>query len=145
MSGRHEYEVHKINCLTSDMNALYHRAALKLGLSDSTLVVMYMLHYKGDGCLLHEICRESGVSKQTINSSLRKLEEEGSIFLKLDKGKNKRIFLTETGKERVKQTGARIFEAECNAFTEWDKSDIELFLKLMEKYNHSLSRQIDGL
>ena len=138
-------QIHRINCLTSDLNALYHQAALRLGLSDSAMLVLYMLHYKGDGCRLYDICRESGASKQTINSALRRLEAEEVLYLENDKGHTKRVRLTEKGKERVADTGARLFEAECRSFDDWTQSEIDLYLKLMEKYNRSFGAQLEQL
>lgn len=145
MTRNHHAKIHRINCLCSDLNTLYHQAALKLGISDSALIVLYMLHYKGDGCLLYDICRESGISKQTINSTLRKLEADGILYLQNDKGRTKRVRLTEKGKEYVAQTGARLFEAECRSFDDWTEDEIDLYLKLMEKYNRSFDAQIEKM
>lgn len=145
MAYIHHEKIHRINCLSGDLNALYHQAALKLGLSDSAMFVLYMLHYKGDGCLLYDICQESGISKQTINSALRKLEADGILYLENDKGRTKRVCLTDQGKEYVAQTGARLFEAECRSFNDWTEDEIDLYLSLMEKYNRSFGAQVDKM
>jgi len=142
MTNHHRAKIHRINCLSSDLNALYHQAALKLGISDSAMFVLYMLHYKGDGCPIYDICQESGISKQTINSTLRKLEADGILYLENDKGRTKRVCLTDKGKEYVAQTGARLFEAECRSFDDWTEDEIDMYLKFMEKYNRSFGAQI---
>ena len=145
MTNNHHAKIHRINCLSGDLNALYHQAALKLGISDSAMFVLYMLHYKGDGCLLYDICQESGISKQTINSTLRKLEADGVLYLENDKGRTKCVCLTDTGKEYVSQTGARLFDAECRTFDDWTEDEIDQYLNLMEKYNRSFGSQIEKM
>lgn len=137
--------IHRVNSLTNDLNALYHQAALKFGISDSAMFVLYMIHDKGDPCLLYDICKESGVSKQTINSAIRKLESEGILYLEQDKGNTKRVCLTEKGKVHVARTGARLFEAECKAFSDWTDEEVSLYLMLMEKYNASFGAQVEML
>lgn len=138
-------KIQRVNCLSNDLEAIYHQAARKLGVSDSVLCVLYMIHEKGDRCLLYDICSESGISKQTINSALRKLEKDEVLYLEQDKGKAKRVCLTEKGKVYVTQTAARLFEAECNAFNEWTDEEVELYLRLIEKYNVSFRVQIEKM
>lgn len=145
MKNSYQDKIHRVNCLTNDLNALYHQAALKFGISDSALFVLYMIHNKGDNCLLYDICNESGMSKQTINSALRKLESDGILYLEQDIGRAKRVCLTEKGKTYVLQTGARLFNAECHAFDDWTDEEVEQYLKLIEKYNTSFGVQIEKL
>lgn len=137
--------MHRINCLTSDLDALYHQAARRLGVSDSVLIVVYMIYEKGDGCPLYDIWNDSGVSKQTINSAIRKLEEEKILFLEQDKGKAKRVRLTERGKDFVEQTATRLLEAECNAFQGWTEEELANYIGLMEKYNRAFRTQIENM
>lgn len=134
-----------VNCLSNDLDMIYHRAARKMGITDSVLVVLYMIYEKGDGCLLYDICVGSGLSKQTINSAVRKLEKDEMLFLKQDKGNKKRVFLTEKGKEYMTATAARLYEAECKAFDDWEKEELDTYLRLMKKYIDSLRIQIEKM
>lgn len=145
MKNTYYDKVQRVNCLTNDLDAIYHQAARKLGVSDSVLLVLYMIHEKGDGCLLYEIWKESGISKQTINSALRKLETDQILYLKQDKGKTKRVYLTDKGKEYMMQTAGRLLEAESDAFHDWINEELELYLKLLEKYNCSFREQIEKM
>lgn len=137
--------VHRINCLANELDSIYHQAALRLGISDSVMFVLYMLHDKGDGCLLYDICNETGISKQTINSAIRRLEQDGIIFLEHYKGKSKQVFLTEKGKEYVAQTVARLYEAECRVFDGWSKEEITMHFNLLKKYNDALREEIKDI
>lgn len=138
-------KVHRINFLSGELDAIYHKLGLKIGIPDSVMRVLYVIYEKGNQCLLHDICKESGISKQTVNSALRKLEAEEILYLENYKGKSKRVYLTEKGKEYVKHTAALVFEAECNAFNDWTAEELDTYLSLMKKYNLSLSREIDKI
>ena len=134
--------VYRINCLTEDVDSLYHQAALKLGVSDSVLLILYMLYVNGEKCLLYDIYKMSGISKQTINSAIRKLEKEEIVYLEKHDKKTKMVYLTEKGKSFANQTAARLFEAEYNAFCDWSKEEMDVYLRLIEKHNASLRKQI---
>ena len=54
------------NLLTSEIDEAYHNAALKLGLSDSAMVILYTLCSRENPCPLLEIARLTGISRQTI-------------------------------------------------------------------------------
>lgn len=138
-------KIHKINCLASDLDAIYHRAALKFEMSDSVMYVLYLLHERGGSCPLYDICKVTGISKQTINSAVHKLEEEELIYRQAYSGRTKIVCLTEKGRSYVKQTVARLFDAECNALGTWKKEEVEQYLYLMEKYNTSLRKQLEDL
>lgn len=135
----------RINCLGNEMDRLYHQAALKLGVSDSVLCVLYVIHEKGDSCPLSDICAGSGISKQTINSALRNLEREGILYLEPDKGRSKRVRLTEKGRDFTARTAARLYEAECRAFDQWTEQELAQYLFLMEKYNNSFRVQVENM
>ncbi len=64
-------EIRRINFLFSEMESLYHLADLRLGISDSASLVLYALYDAGGQCPLADIYKNSGISKQTINSAIR--------------------------------------------------------------------------
>lgn len=145
MKYNNSEKVRKINCLTNELDKLYHRAARKLNVSDSILCLLYVIYEKGNGCLLYDVCRESGLKKQTVNSAIRKLENGGILYLEHNKGRSKKICLTEKGKIYVNNTAARLYEAECNAFADWSETESEQYIMYMKKYINSLSVQIEKL
>lgn len=137
--------MYRVNCLASDLDSLYHQAALKLGLSDSVMFVLYLVCESGGECPLSEICKKTGISKQTLNSAVRKLESENYIYLRQTGGRAKNVCLTEDGKEYTKQTVARLFSAECDVFKSWTEDEIHQYLSLMEKYNDGFRKQIEKM
>lgn len=136
--------IRKINYLITETDALYHQAAQKLGLSDSVMLILYHLYAHGGSCLLSEICRQSGISKQTINSAVRKLEQEQIIYLKQHNKKSKQVSLTETGKKYADETIARVFQAESAAYLTWTEEEISLYINLMEKYSSAFRKQLEN-
>jgi DNA-binding MarR family transcriptional regulator len=137
--------MYRINCLASDLDNLYHQAALKLGLSDSVLLVLYVLCENNGRCPLSDIRRETNMSKQTINSSIRKLEAENIIHLESDGGRAKQVCLTENGREYATQTVERLRKAERAVLSEWSSEDIKGYLTLAGKYNDDFRRQIEKM
>ncbi len=131
-------ELRRYNYLSSEIDAAYHELSLSLGMPDSSMIVLYTICDAGDSCLLQDICRKSGVSKQTVNSALRKLESEGVIYLETVGTKNKKVCLTEYGKQLADRTAARIIQIENDIFASWEKEDVEKYLELGERYLHDL-------
>lgn len=127
------------------MEALYHQSSLKFGISDSVSIVLYTIYDNGGYCLLSDIYKKSGISKQTVNSAIRGLEKDGVIFLEQHTGRSKKVILTEKGKDYVKHTVARLFEAEAKAFETWSSEEINTHISLMEKYLKCLRQQIERL
>ena len=78
----------RYNHLSEEINAAYHELSLLFGLSDSAMIILYTICDSGDSCRLHEICRRSGLSKQTVNSAIRKLEAEHVVCLQAVDGRN---------------------------------------------------------
>ena len=90
----HEYRspaLKRLNCLLSEMDAAYHEAALRQGLNDSSSRILYALCELGSPASLRAVCESTGLSKQTVNSALRKLEAEGIFYLEPSGARSKRL------------------------------------------------------
>ncbi len=137
--------IHRINYLNGELDALYHQASLKLGLTDSASIVLYTLYDNGEDCLLSDIYKQSGVSKQTVNSAIRNLEKKRMIYLEQHSGRTKKVVLTDAGKAFVQKTIARLFDAEAAAFSSWTEEEISAHIGFMEKYIRSFREQVEKL
>lgn len=109
-------EMRKFNYLIGEIDAAYHKASQKLGLS--------------------------GTSKQTINSALRKLEVEGVVRLESLTGRRKKVCLTPQGKALADNTVSRLIEIENEIFSSWSKQERELYLRLTQRYLISIKEKI---
>ncbi|MCI9104972.1 MAG: winged helix-turn-helix transcriptional regulator [Lachnospiraceae bacterium] len=126
----------RFNHLLSEIDATYHEMSLKLGLSDSAMIILYTICDNDDknSCLLQDICHRSGLSKQTINSSLRQLESKGILYLEAITPKSKNVCLTDRGKQLANQTAGRVIQAENEIFASWPQEDVEKYLALTESF-----------
>lgn len=138
-------DMKRYNHLIGEIEAVYHDISLKLGLSDSTMIVLYSICNNGDSCLLKDICHQSGVSKQTINSAIRKLEAENIVYLESINSKNKMVCLTEKGKHLANNTAIKVIETENNIFASWPKEDVEKYLGLTERYLNALKEKAENI
>ena len=124
----------RVNYLIAQTDEVYHIIALHLGLSDSEMMVLYVLTDTGGECPLPGLLQQTGLSKQTVNSALRKLETDGHILLRMADGKRKIVCLTESGKIYAARTAGRLLAAENEIYGAWPKEDLEAYLRLAEKY-----------
>lgn len=138
-------ELRRFNHLMGEINGAYHEAAVKLGLSDSTVSVLYTLCSEGDPCALHEIVRQSGMSKQTINSAIRKLEGEGIIRLEAAGGRGKNVRLTEQGRELARRTAAPLIELEDEIYTSWSREELRTYLELTGRFVAAFREKVKRL
>ena len=135
----------RFNHLQSETDRLYHQAARRLGLSDSAMHILYTICYEGDPCPLNDICRLSFISKQTINSAIRRLEAEGILYLEAYAGRKKLVHLTQKGKKLAAETAARIIEIENQIFDAWPEADRALYLQFSQNYLTAFAEKIRAL
>lgn len=138
-------EMKRLNYLTSELNSAYHEAAVKLGLSDSAMQILYTVCSFGSSCLISDVCRLTGISKQTINSALRKLEQSDIIRLEASIGRNKRMILTEKGQALSERTVMKIIGIENSIFDSWTEEKKDIYLSLTQEYLDMFRKQTEQL
>lgn len=124
--------IKRFNLLMSKIDAVYHEVALKLGISDSVMLVLYTLCTCNGECMLKDII--VGASKQTINSALCKLELDNIVYLKTFDGRKKKVYLTKKGRELVNDTVLRVIEAENDIFSSWSDEERSIYIGLTQRY-----------
>lgn len=135
----------RCNHQQGEIEAVYHDAALKFGLADSTQFILYTICYLGDNCPLSEVVRMTGISKQTINSAIRNMEKQGLLELTVATPKTKNIILTEKGKDLAEKTVLRLMQAEDELFAAWSDEDVQKYLELNERFLNDLKEKISQL
>ena len=144
MEHRPEKAISRYNYLYGEIDGAYHELSLGLGLSDSAMKILYVLCDNGGGCLLRTVCRSSGLSKQTVNSALRKLEQEGTVELERAGGKEKKVLLTAVGRELADRTAMQILRIEDELFASWPPEEVETYLTLTERYLNDFRKRADA-
>lgn len=127
-------ELKEINCLIKELMDLYYETSLKSGLSDSAFDILYAMVSLGDGCLQKEIADYYHMSRTTINSSVKKLEEQGYIAMQKGQGKNKHLYLTDAGERLVYTKIIPVMEMEAGIFGEMKPGEGMEFLRLFQEY-----------
>ena len=90
---------------------LYHRLARACGLPDCAFWLLYTLRSEEAPLTQTQLSEQLSLPKQTVNSALKKLVEEGVLRLEAADGnlKNKRVCLTEAGEAFLRRTVDRVF------------------------------------
>ncbi len=138
-------ELRKLNYMVSEIGGLYHEAAVKVGVSDSVHSILYVLCAENYRCQQSEIYRQAGISRQTINSAIRRLEQDGIVYLEQGSGRNTVVCLTEEGIKFAKNKMEPIYKIENEIFDEWDAKEVEAYLTLTAKYRDALKSKIEQL
>ena len=129
--------------LASETGALYHEAALQAGLSDSVMNILYTVLVFGDECTQSNICKLTGISRQTINSAIRKLEQEDILYLEDTDNRRRRIRLTKWGQELAEEKVLPIIKAEQAVFDCWSEPERQEFLRLTRKYLKDFKEKLE--
>lgn len=138
-------EMKRYNQLHGEIEATYHDSSLKFGVSDSVSKILYAICSIGDSYLLNDLCRDTGLSKQTVNSAIRGLEKNDVVYLEAVDGKSKRVCLTENGKRLAANTASRLIEIENAIFASWPETEVRQYLELTERFLMALKEKIREL
>ena len=133
------------NHIYKEANNIYHEIARKLQLSDSALDIFYTIFEIGDNCLQRDICKASCMPKQTVNSSIRKLQTDGYLTLSPGKGRSMHIHLTASGKKLIQEKLVPLIRIENDAFEDMTVEECEQLIHLNAKYNQALRSRLSNL
>lgn len=123
-----------------EQNQLYRDVATSFGISESAFSILYAIFLAGEkGISQRDICVQMCIGKQTVNSSIHKLEREGVVVLKSGPGRRGLLaHLTPVGLELAERTIVPMIEAELAALREFDDRELELALLLGRRYTDAL-------
>ena len=121
------------NRIYKETDQLYHGLALRMGLADSELVILYTLALSGDGCLQRDIVGNACLSKQTVNSATRRMVRQGLLTL------------TEAGRQLAARTVLPLARAERAAIDALTEEELQTYLALSRKLLEQLRRTTAGL
>ena len=123
-----------------EQNQLYRDVATSFGISESAFSILYAIYLAGEkGISQRDICVQMCIGKQTVNSSIHKLEREGVVELKSGPGRRGLLaHLTPVGLELAERTIVPMVEAELAALREFDDRELELSLLLGRRYTDAL-------
>ena len=119
----------------NETNLLYHRLARSCGLSDCAFWLLYTLRAEESSMTQTQLCELLSLSKQTVNSALKKLVGQGYLRLEAADGnlKNKQVMLTDRGEELLRRTVDRVFGVENAAGARLTAEERRALLTLSQK------------
>ena len=135
----------RFNHLNKKLIDIYHDASQRIGMSSSMFDILYSIVEMGDGCRQKDICQVCYIPKQTVHSSIRKMEEDGYLTLVSGKGREKQIYLTEKGRRITEKKILPIIEAENTIFLQMGEQQAQIFLNLLEEYMTKLDKTMTGI
>ena len=106
----------EFNEVMKENNDLYSNLAKKFKMSDCMLWILYILREENKVLTQSDICNMMCIPKQTVNSSLKKMEAEGYIeLLNINDKRSKQVSFTEKGLDLANNTVDIIISKENNA------------------------------
>lgn len=138
-------QLSELNKMSKRSVALYHKFANSIGISDSSLGVLYALA-EGAPCSQYDLCNKWAIPK-LVNTALASLQNKGFITLSTISGtrKKKSISLTAAGKEFAAKTINVLLDTELAALASLTPEERELYISLNKKYNEHLTEKLQNI
>ena len=136
----------RYNRTFKDTDKIYHNFAKNYGLSYCAFWILYLMRETDIQYTQTELCSMLCMPKQTVNSAIKNLTQNGYInFASTENNKkNKILLLTENGKKFAHNSIDLVLQSEINALKQFSESELELFLSLNEKYSILLRREAEN-
>ncbi|MCM1214570.1 MAG: MarR family transcriptional regulator [Lachnospiraceae bacterium] len=124
-----------LNQYDKELDDIYHYYALRHDLSDAALWILYVVHGSDTGVTQADICNGWSFSRQTINTALKGLAQQGVIKLEAVPGnrKSKHVVFTHQGRQLAQQIVVPLKQAENQVFASFTDEENRLFVKMAGK------------
>lgn len=145
--GKSFAQITLYNKLIKEMDDLYRVYAKNCNLSETAFWILYCIRGREEAFTQREICEYWFYTPQTVNSALKNMTEEGLLTLRAEEGnrKNKRIYLTEKGKETAERIVVPLMDAERRPLAALGEQEEEVFLQTMKKHTELFKEEITKL
>lgn len=127
--------------LQKKMDSIYNKLAKSSGLSDTAFWIIYTIKNEKETYKQKDLCNMWFYSKQTVNSSLKKLEEQNIIQLISvpENRKDKKVVLTEHGRQFAKELIEPVIEIEKKSLA--NIKERREFLNLFKSYIETMEAE----
>ena len=154
MGGMHMGQgpgIREFNRLYKELDDLYHNLALRQGLSDSASIILYALyllaavpsgHTLVNTRLNGRLSAAGRISEEMngvnalfhVRELIRRLEQDGYLYLQPGRGRDMHICLTPEGRRLVEEKAAPVAAMEERAFSGMPQEDQQALLRLTHAY-----------
>ena len=104
-----------------------------------------MICENGTQCQQSEISRMTGISRQTINSAIRKLQQDDIVTVRQGQGRNTIVSLTESGQAFAARRIHRSLRSKTGYGMNGRRRNSQQYLRLTQMYRDGLRRYMDLL
>lgn len=118
-----------------ELDEVYHCYAQQHNISDAALWILYAIYDSERSVTQAEICSYWFFSRQTINTALKGLEQQGIIQLVSVPGnrKSKNVVFTLDGSKKAERIIAPLKQAENSVFAAFTEEENRMFVELSQK------------
>ena len=135
--------MHQFDAIYGEISNVYHDINRKLGLTDTESIVLYSIAVD-ETVSQKAICSLSGLSKQTINSAIKKMIQDG-ILEPLSGQKNENLIPTPKGRKIMEEKISVLIAMENRIFKSWTAEERKIFIDLYTRYLDMLKDECDRL
>ena len=139
-------QITQFNRMFKSYDDIYRQAAHRFRLPELSLWILYVLREIPD-CTQKDLTDILLYSKQSVQSALRRLQDEELVVLRTDPAdrRSKRIQITQKGEKISRDTADRIVQAEKTAFGQLSSDEREQLLCLFEKLSSAVRTEMEKL
>lgn len=139
--------IQQIELQRKEQDALYHSVAVKFGLSDTAMWVLYLVSETDDDLTQQDLCKQSFYAKQTINTAINSLVKNGFVELIPIPGtrNHKKVHLTDAGRALVESKINRLKIAEQNAYGKLTEAELQSYLDITSRLTGYLREETPKL
>ena len=136
------YLIQQIELLLREQDSIYHNTAVRFGLSDTAMRVLYLVSETDE-----VLTQQDFSAKQTIHTAINGLVKNGFVELIPIPGtrNHKKILLTASGQALADRTVNRLKEAEQRAYSRMSEEDLQTYLELTSRLTSHLREETDRL
>ena len=132
-----------INGMLSEISSIYEKLLSSKNVPEGVFIVMSSILDLGEGCLQKEISEMSYLNKKTVNSTIKKLQKEEYINLVAGKYPNMHIYLTQKGKDYMRENIIPIIEVESKALELMPSNEFATLVESYRKYIDNFREHVD--
>lgn len=132
-----------INGMLSEISSIYEKLLSSRNVPEGVFIVMSSILDLGEGCLQKEISEISYLNKKTVNSTIKKLQKEEYIKLQAGKYPNMHIYLTDKGKEYMRENIIPIIEVESKALELMPSKEFDTLVESYRKYIDNFREHVE--
>lgn len=118
-----------------EQDSLYHNVAVKYGLSETAMWVLYLASEDCGDLTQQDLCRRSCYAKQTINTAVNSLVKNGFLELIPIQGtrNHKKIRLISAGWKLANSTTKNLKSAEERAYSRLTEEELRVYLDITSR------------